>query len=95
MTEPLLSIDSVSVSFGAFRALSDVSFRVETNELVALIGPNGAGKTTLLNVLAGEIRRRVSGRCILLVRILPASRLIGWLPTGWRAHFRRPSCFSA
>jgi branched-chain amino acid transport system ATP-binding protein len=59
MSEPLLSIDNVSVSFGAFRALSDVSFRVETNELVALIGPNGAGKTTLLNVLAGEIKPRL------------------------------------
>lgn len=56
MNEPLLSIDSASVSFGAFKALSDVSFSVEANELVALIGPNGAGKTTLLNVLSGEIR---------------------------------------
>ncbi len=58
MTEPLLAIDGVSVSFGAFKALSDVGFRVEANELVALIGPNGAGKTTLLNVLAGDIRPR-------------------------------------
>ena len=56
MTEPLLAIDGVSVSFGAFKALSDVGFRVEANELVALIGPNGAGKTTLLNVLAGDVR---------------------------------------
>jgi branched-chain amino acid transport system ATP-binding protein len=58
MTVPLLAIDGVSVSFGAFKALSDVGFRVEANELVALIGPNGAGKTTLLNVLAGDIRPR-------------------------------------
>ena len=58
MTEPLLSINGVSVSFGAFKALSDVSFKIQTDELVALIGPNGAGKTTLLNVLAGDIKPR-------------------------------------
>ena len=43
------------MSFGAFKALSNVNFGVEPNELVALIGPNGAGKTTLLNVLSGEL----------------------------------------
>ncbi len=75
MSEPLLFIDGVSVSFGAFRALSDVSFKVDANELVALIGPNGAGKTTLLNVLAGEIRPR-----------LGAVRLYGQDITGRPAH---------
>lgn len=55
MTTPLLSVKTASVSFGAFRALTDVSFDVDAGELVALIGPNGAGKTTLLNVLSGEI----------------------------------------
>jgi branched-chain amino acid transport system ATP-binding protein len=58
MSRPLLSVNGASVSFGAFKALTDVSFEVEVNELVALIGPNGAGKTTLLNVLSGEITPR-------------------------------------
>ena len=56
MSEPLLSVRDVSMSFGAFKALSNVSFDVGCNELVALIGPNGAGKTTLLNVLSGELK---------------------------------------
>jgi branched-chain amino acid transport system ATP-binding protein len=55
MNQSLLSVTGASVQFGAFKALTDVSFNIAANELVALIGPNGAGKTTLLNVLSGEI----------------------------------------
>jgi ribose transport system ATP-binding protein len=49
----LLSVSSVTKSYGGFRALSDVSIRVETGEVVGLIGENGAGKSTLLNVICG------------------------------------------
>lgn len=58
MTAPLLQVRDVSVQFGAFRALSNVTFDVAPGELVALIGPNGAGKTTVLNVLAGDLKPR-------------------------------------
>jgi branched-chain amino acid transport system ATP-binding protein len=49
----LLEARNVSKSYGAFRALNDVSIAVAADELVAVVGPNGAGKTTLVNLLTG------------------------------------------
>ena len=54
--ESLLTVDGVSLSFGAVQALIDVSVRVYGGEILAIIGPNGAGKTSLLNVINGVYR---------------------------------------
>lgn len=51
----LLEIHGVSKSFRGLRAVTNVSFAVEPNSLVALVGPNGAGKTTLFNMVAGAL----------------------------------------
>jgi len=48
-----LRIDSLSLSFGGVRALSDLSLDIRDNEILAIIGPNGAGKTALLNCING------------------------------------------
>ncbi|MGW0055109.1 ABC transporter permease subunit [Nocardia nova] len=50
---PLLSVDGVSVSYGAVAAVSNVTFEVFPGEIVGLIGPNGAGKTTLIDAVTG------------------------------------------
>lgn len=49
----VLEVDGVAKRFGGLSALSDVSFKVDAGELVALVGPNGAGKSTLFNTIAG------------------------------------------
>jgi branched-chain amino acid transport system ATP-binding protein len=58
MSKPTLTVDAVTVAFGAVRALEDVSFTVEPETIHAIIGPNGAGKSTMLNVLSGVYRPR-------------------------------------
>src|SRR6202051_1246954 len=50
-----LRTESLSKSFGAFKANSDVSLAFEAGVRHAIIGPNGAGKTTFINLLTGVL----------------------------------------
>jgi phosphate transport system ATP-binding protein len=49
--ETVFDIDGLSVHYGAFRAVRDVTLPVRKNEITALIGPSGCGKTTVLRCL--------------------------------------------
>ncbi|HEU5472916.1 MAG TPA: sugar ABC transporter ATP-binding protein [Actinophytocola sp.] len=52
--EPLLELRGVSKSFGAVRALRDVSLALYPGEVHALAGENGAGKSTVVRIIGGE-----------------------------------------
>ena len=52
MSEPLLDVRNITVSFGGLVAVSDFSMKVEKGAIHALIGPNGAGKSTTFNCIS-------------------------------------------
>lgn len=62
---PILDVRSVSKSFGALAALSDVSFQLAPGELLGLAGPNGSGKSTLFNTLTHIPSQPASGVILL------------------------------
>ena len=51
----MLEIEGLSVSYGAVRALEDVSFSVERASVCAVVGANGAGKSTLMKAISGLV----------------------------------------
>ena len=51
----VLEAHGIDVSFGGFKALSDVGISARSGEVIGIIGPNGAGKTTMVNVITGLV----------------------------------------
>ncbi len=56
VTQSILYLNDVNVSFDGFRALRSLSLTLEPGEMRAIIGPNGAGKTTMMDVITGKTR---------------------------------------
>jgi branched-chain amino acid transport system ATP-binding protein len=52
----MLEVSNVRKTFGGVTAVDDVSFEIESGEIVGFIGPNGAGKTTLFNTITGVLQ---------------------------------------
>jgi ABC-2 type transport system ATP-binding protein len=59
----MLSLRSVSFSYGGARVLDDVTLEIPGGSVFGLLGPNGAGKTTLISILAG-LRRAEGGTIV-------------------------------
>jgi len=56
VTDFLLSVEGLTVSFDGFKAVDDLSFYLDRNEIRVIIGPNGAGKTTVLDLICGRTK---------------------------------------
>ena len=59
----MLTLENVSVSYGAIEALTDINLQVDKGEVVTLIGANGAGKTTTLRTITGLLDP-IAGRVV-------------------------------
>src|SRR5688572_10994832 len=64
VTNPVVSIQNLSKSFGAAMVLDDINFDVSEGEIVVLLGASGSGKTTILRIIAG-LETPESGNVIL------------------------------
>lgn len=74
----LLSLNKVSVKYGAIQAIHDISFDVQSGQIVTLIGANGAGKTTTLKAISGLVKKS-SGNVIYKgedISLLPAHQIV-------------------
>ncbi len=60
----LISVETISLAYGAHTVLRDVTLELEPGEIVTIVGPNGSGKTSLLRAIIGAIKPK-SGRIIL------------------------------
>jgi ATP-binding cassette subfamily F protein 3 len=70
----MVSVRNISVSFGSFDLLSDISFLINNQDRIGLAGKNGAGKSTLLRIIA-ELQGTSSGQID-----FPKDITIGYLP---------------
>jgi len=73
----MLSVHSISKSYGLQTVLHNISFNLNPGEKTALVGPNGCGKTTLLRILTGN--EKPDGGSFSLT---PANARLGYLPQG-------------
>ena len=79
MTDAMLTVDRLRVSYGRVEAVREVSFRAEEGSLVTLVGANGAGKSSIVNAISGIVRPR-GGRIRFRGKDItrtPAHRLVG------------------
>ena len=78
MSEPILTVEHLTMRFGGLLAVDDLSFSAQRGDITAIIGPNGAGKTTVFNCITGFYKTTVGtirlthteGRDYLLERLI-------------------------
>ena len=88
----LLAVESLTVSFDGFKAVDDLSFYVDENEIRVIIGPNGAGKTTALDLICGKTRA-TSGSIRFQGKELTAMKEHQIVHAGVGRKFQNPSIY--
>ena len=61
----MIHVEGLTKSYGASRAIDNISFHINKGEVVGLLGPNGAGKTTTMKILTCFIS--ATSECLILV----------------------------
>jgi gliding motility-associated transport system ATP-binding protein len=82
----MIDVQGLIKEYGRFRAVDDLSFRVQPGEVLGFLGPNGAGKTTTMRIIAGFLPA-TAGRVLVCgadieTETVKAKRRIGYLPEG-------------
>jgi len=79
-----ISVTNLSKNFGAQKAVNDISFKIDKNEIVGFLGPNGAGKSTTMKMITGFLKPDMGSIevCGISVQNQPTEtqRKIGYLP---------------
>jgi len=82
----MIKLSNVSKKFGPFVAVNDLSFSVDSGEVLGFLGPNGAGKSTTMKMITGFLAPSAGtievGGFDVVSDSLEAKRLIGYLPEG-------------
>jgi len=82
----VIEVKNVTKKYGDFKALDDISFKIEEGEIVGLLGPNGAGKSTTMNIITGFIEQTEGDVIVdgfdMLKKPKKAKREIGYMPEG-------------
>ena len=76
----MISINSLTVSYGGFTLLNDINFHISENDKIGLVGKNGAGKSTILKLICG-LQNPTNGKVA-----VPAGLKIGYLPQIMEHH---------
>jgi ABC-2 type transport system ATP-binding protein len=80
----MIKASHLSKRFGAFTAISDVSFEVERGEIVGFLGPNGAGKSTTMRILSGVFPPTTGSAIVagydVVAQPLRARSVVGYFP---------------
>lgn len=80
----MIKVEGISMMYGGFRALNNVSFEVKPGEIVGLLGPNGAGKSTTMKILTTYLRPITGSAVVNDIDVVDAPILarekVGYLP---------------